>query len=594
MNQALEAPAGNPAALAAAVDRYRATDQAIAAAAEDLMRVVLDGESAAVVALTGMAGTATGHLMQAHGRYEGTTAALRTFTVELESFHKAAADAIEREHAARSLGHDADAALADVTHRARSAAMNPGDPATVEHWQLQVSLARHRVDAAEDAIAAARADYFAAADSLDGAAQRAMGLIHSSFDGTDDSLVDRARQLLAEATSLVSSIAAWALDVLKAAVEAVVVAVAVVIAAVVVVIAVIALVQVLVVLLVAAVVLVANLIATLIEVLALLLVAGGSTFTVATRLGVDDLTRIRMVLASVAIACPALGLYLLRRIAGEASRPAPVVAPLDPAAIDDHDPATVTAQEQSLVRLESMEPDSVEDFLWQAGAVDTIGGSAQTVVDIAKIVHEDGTVSWVVTLPSTKDWGVPLDQGAVNDFDADLLMLAFPELKTQYERAVLDAMSQAGIGQAEPVLLTGWSLGGIMAGHLAETGTGGYDYAGVVVAGAPIDHMRIAAGIPVVQVKHMNDAVHRTDLIDSVPDRGSHISLWDGDRSGIGLDRKTGPTLGHDAGQYYDTLEAHVAANESINDDFRAFFVVDDPSHTGQPTIEHTQYAFSE
>ncbi len=52
--------------------------------------------------------------------------------------------------------------------------------------------------------------------------------------------------------------------------------------------------------------------------------------------------------------------------------------------------------------------------------------------------------------------------------------------------------------------------------------------------------------------------------------------------------------MGHNAIQYRQTLEEHVTANESINDAFRDFYVVDDPSHSGQPTIEHTQYAFSE
>ena len=267
---------------------------------------------------------------------------------------------------------------------------------------------------------------------------------------------------------------------------------------------------------------------------------------------------------------------------------------LDPDSIDDPTTAKPKTEEKCLEDLEGNAPDSVDDFLWQAGAVDTIGGDVQTVVDIAKIVHEDGSVSWIVTLPSTKDWVVPSDAGAVNDLDADLLLLAFPELQSQYEKAALDAMKQAGIGEGEPVLLTGWSLGGILAGRLVESGAGGYDYAGLVVAGAPIDHMHIAADIPVVQVKHMTDPVHRADMIDSIPDSGTHVSLWDGPLSAKGLDLQTGTTLGHNADQYRETLAGHVSADQTLNDDFREFFVVDDPNHTGSPTIGHTQYAFSE
>ncbi len=545
-------------------------------------------------ALSNRAGSATGHLMQAHGRYQGTRSALRSYTVDLESFHADATAAIERETTARYLAHEANLDLTEAAHHARSAAMNPDDQATIDHWHTQAHLARLRVDTAEDAIAAAQSDYSKAADALEQAAQRAMGLIDASFDGTDDSRLDRMKNAFGELASMLSNLAVWAVEVLKTAVEAVVLAVAIFIAAVLIVIAVVNLMALVMLLLVASVAVIINMIVGLAATVVLLLAVGAVAYHVASELGVDDLTRIRIVLAAVAVACPALGYFLVQRIRDELFKPAPKVTLLDPKVVDDHDASRVSAAEQALAAMETNEPDSVDDFLWQAGAVDTIGGEAQTVVDIAKIVHEDGSVSWIVTLPSTKDWVVPSDTGAVNDLDADLLLMAFPELKSQYEKAVLDAMAQAGIGITEPVLLTGWSLGGILAGHLAETGAGGYDYAGLVVAGSPIDHMDIAADIPVIQVKHMNDPVHRGDMIDDVPDRGSHISVWDGARSGIGLGRKTGTTLGHDAGQYYDTLESHVAANESINDAFRDFYVVDDPNHTGKPTIEHTQYAFSE
>lgn len=593
MIRTLVPPAGNPAALAAAVDRYEATERAIAAAADELMRVVLDGESVAIDALSNRAGSATGHLMQAHGRYQGTRSALRSYTVDLESFHADATASIERETTARHLAHEANLDLTEAAHHARFAAMNPADQATIDHWHTQAHLARLRVDTAEDAIAAAQVDYFKAADALEQAAQRAMGLIHASFDGTDDSHLDRMKNVFGELASMLSTLAVWAVEVLKTAVEAVVLAVAIFIAAVLIAIAVVNLIALLMLLLVASVAVIITMIVGLAATVVFLLAVGAVAYHVAGELGVDDLTRIRIVLAAVAVACPALGYFLVQRIRDELSKPAPEVSLLDPNSVDDHDDSKLTGPEKVLAEMEANEPDSVDDFLWQAGAVDTIGGDVQTVVDIAKIVHEDGSVSWIVTLPSTKDWVVPSDTGAVNDLDADLLLLAFPELHSQYEKAVLDAMAQAGIGITEPVLLTGWSLGGILAGHLAETGAGGYDYAGLVVAGSPIDHMDIAADIPVIQVKHMTDPVHRGDMIDSVPDRGSHISVWDGERSGIGLELKT-DTMGHNAFQYRETLEQHVTVNESLNDAFRDFYVVDDPNHTGKPTIEHTQYAFSE
>ncbi len=593
MRGTLTPPGGDAAALAASVDRYEATERAIGSAADELMRVVMEGDSVSIDALNDKARTASGHLSQAHVRYQGTRAALRSYTVDLVSFHTEATAAIEREQAARQEAHEANEDLTDAAHHARSAAMNPQDQATIDHWQVQAYLARHRRDVAEDTMAAAEFEYYKAADALEQAAQRAIALIEVAFDGTNDSRMDRLKNALADVVSFLSSLTNWVADFFKAALQLIVEAVAIFVAAVLLAIAVVALIALLVVVLAATIALIVNVIVGVLVTVVFLLIVGAVVYDVATEWGVDDLARIRMVLAGLAVACPALGYFLLKRIQGELSKPAPKVALLDPGSVVDHDASKLTVQEQALADLETNEPDSVDDFLWQAEAVDTIGGGAQTVVDIAKIVQEDGTVSWIVTLPSTKDWVVPSDQGATNDLDADLVLLAFPELKSQYEKAVMDAMAQAGIGEGEPVLLTGWSLGGILAGHLAQTGAGGYDYAGLVVAGAPIDHMSISANVPVIQVKHTTDPVHRADMIDSVPDQGSHISLWDGDRSGIGLDLKT-KAVGHNAIQYHETLAQHVTANESLNDAFRDFYVVDDPNHTGKPTIEHAQYAFSE
>lgn len=598
MTETMTAPAGNPVALAASVDRYEATENAIAAAADELLRVVLEGSSVALETLNDRALTATGHLGKAHGRYQGTRSALRSYTVELAQFHETANATIDRDRVARHDAHDADRDLIEAAHHARSAALNPQDQATLAHWETQAHVAGHRRDAAENAMAEAAAEYARAAEALDQAAHRAMGLIDDSFDSTNDSRVDKIKAALAAVGSFLANLADWATDFFATVLGAVLEAVAIFVVAVLVAIAVVALLAVIVALLAQVIAVVALLVLYLIEFLLALYVVGVAAYDVATVLGVDDQTRIRIVLGALAVACPALGYLLVERIASDLSRPTPAVSVLDPASLRSPDAqspdATVqTPAELALADLEASIPDSVDDFLGQAGAVDTVGGTSQSVVDIAKIVHEDGTVSWIVTLPSTKDWVAGGDKGAVNDLDADLLLVAFPELRSQYERAALEAMAQAGIGAGEPVLVTGWSLGGILAGHLAETGAGGYHYAGVVVAGSPIDHMNISADVPVIQVKHWTDPVHRTDMIDATFNEGLHITLWDGPLSGIGLDLKT-EMLGHSADQYRSTLAEHVTARESIDDAFTEFFVVDDPNHTGQPTIEHQQYAFSE
>ena len=155
-------------------------------------------------------------------------------------------------------------------------------------------------------------------------------------------------------------------------------------------------------------------------------------------------------------------------------------------------------------------------------------------------------------------------------------------------------MAQAGIEERDPVLIAGWSLGGILAGHLAQSGAGGYTYAGVVVAGAPIDHLAMPAGTAVLQVKHTTDPVHRLDLIDAVPDTSASVSVWDGQRSGLGEPVVSSPNLGHDAAAYAQTLAAHLADDPSLGDPFAALLAADDPLTAGVPVVEHMQFAFDE
>lgn len=593
MSEALTLPTGSPTDLAVSVDQYEQAELTIASAAAGLVSVVMGGGARSIEALDGKSSAASEHLGQAHARYQGTRAALRSYTVDLLDFHTAAGAAIERDHEARQALQAACSDLVDAAKNARIAAMNPQDQETIDYWQAQVRVARLQADAAHDEIAAAGAHYGGAAQAFEEAAQQAIARIDASFDGTNDGRWDRIAHAFSQIGSFLASLADWVGGAFKAAFESIAEAIATFVLALLLALTVIALIGLLVVVIVLAVALIINLLVGVLATLVALLGVGYVANDVATTLGVDDLARIRIVLAAVAVACPVLGYFLLVRIENELFKPAPKVALLDPASVDSHNAATTSGQAKALADLQAHLPDSVDDFLWQAGAVDTIGGSTQTVVDIAKIIHEDGTVAWIVTLPSTKDWVVPSDQGATNDLDADLLLIAFPELQSQYEKAALDAMAQAGIGRSEPVLVTGWSLGGVLAGHLVQTGAGGYTYGGVVAAGSPIDQLNISADIPVIQVKHTRDLVHRGDLIDSRADEGAHVSLWDGARSGIGMEVKT-DTMGHSAFQYHQTLEQHVGANQSLNDDFREFFVVDDPNHTGKPTIEHAQYAFSE
>lgn len=248
----------------------------------------------------------------------------------------------------------------------------------------------------------------------------------------------------------------------------------------------------------------------------------------------------------------------------------------------------------ALKELDSAVPSNAGDVLSWAGLVDQVGGDQRAVVDIAKVTHEDGSVAWIVTVPSTQDWVFGGDKPASNDLDADVVLLAFPWLRTQYERGVLDAMAQAGIRPDDPVLVSGWSLGGIGGGRLIESDEGGYQYEGLICAGSPIDHMAIPQDVNVLQVKHTMDVVHRTDLIEGSPDTAHHVTLWDGPRSGDVAPLQANPIGAHSNSAYVDTLRANTLGDDSASYMFRDFYAIDDPATAAVPHVEHAQYEFSE
>jgi len=596
----LSAPAGNPAALDDSVRKYLATEQAIEKAANDIASSLAEGSGMAIEAVSDRSSKAQSALTNAHVRYQGARAALQDYSVELHRFHVDANVAIRDDAAAEAQLHHAQYQLSHAEQQLRVASMNPNDPSTIEEWRQAYTVARGAVGQAQQAVATAHANYAAAASQLDAAAHTAMGRIVAAFEGTNDGWRDYAGEALTFVTNLLDDLADWAVSFLKEVLTLVVEAVAIFLAALLIAVAVILFVVVLVQLLVILAVVVAAIIvlaiAAIVAVFAelmFLISVGARALLTADALGLEGLDRIRFVVGALNAAFPLLGLFIQSRIQNELSKPVPDVGEIDP--------STLTPEQvKRLGGLDGEVPNTVDDLLRWAGQVDLIGGDTQAVVDVARIVDEQGNVSWIVTLPSTEDWVLGGDKGAPNDLDADLMLILYPELRSQYEAAVLKAMEQADIPQGDPVVLTGWSLGGIMGGSLIESHAGGYNYTGLVCAGSPIDHMAIPPDVAVLQVKHTLDPVHRTDMIDDVPDTAHHVSLWDGPRSdGASTDIKTGNVVGHKNADYVDTLHDHLTYNAlnggpDLNDDFASVLPWDDPNTPQHVTVEHTQYAFSE
>jgi hypothetical protein len=79
-------------------------------------------------------------------------------------------------------------------------------------------------------------------------------------------------------------------------------------------------------------------------------------------------------------------------------------------------------------------------------------------------------------------------------------------------RAVEQAMSAAGVTPSSPVVLNGYSQGGLVAAMVA--GSGNYNVKGVVTFGAPSGQVTIPAAIPVLTVRHSEDLVPATSGYD--------------------------------------------------------------------------------
>ena len=116
---------------------------------------------------------------------------------------------------------------------------------------------------------------------------------------------------------------------------------------------------------------------------------------------------------------------------------------------------------------------------------------------------------WLVQLPSTQTWH-PRAGVAPNDLTADFVALSMHE--TTLTRAAVEAMRQAGIRSGEPVLVAGFSLGGMVATQIADVSEReGFTVTHLVTAGSPIGRYRLPHTVSVLSLEHVLDVVPRLE-----------------------------------------------------------------------------------
>jgi hypothetical protein len=152
--------------------------------------------------------------------------------------------------------------------------------------------------------------------------------------------------------------------------------------------------------------------------------------------------------------------------------------------------------------------------------VDLVSGDVEVAtsagaVRVTEIVRADGTSAWVVQISGTQQWW---PRAGANPFDVTTDVRAVAGESTTaavgVHLALLHAQRSTGRDTStEPVLLSGHSLGGILAASVAAEPSfrHGRNVVGVVTAGSPIARAPIPQSVSVVALEHTNDPVPRLD-----------------------------------------------------------------------------------
>ena len=503
---------GHPVELTARASELHASAEVILTVIQELRGIVEDDEGKAVQALYEQNNEISSSLERIQPRYKGTADAVTEYAVALTQAHADAERAQDDLEDALYAQTLANRTLEDLNDKVDAAGdVPPSLTGQVSDAQRVANGTRDAVESAQDRIDAAR-------EAMNDAAERAIRRIDAAIDSTNEGFWDKVGDFFSDIGDFLAGIGEWIGDFLQGVVD-----------------------------------LLKKLADTLVAILGvlvilLLIVAVGALFgTIGLIIG--------LVVAGVIAA------FLIVSILSDVTKGTPKVSETDP---------------YKGVPPEDVPPNStLANVLDGTGEVDELGAKTDSVIKITKVLGPDGWY-YTVTLPSTQEWLSRFgDQGAVNDLDSNLALMLTPALQTQYEKAVLEAMAQAGITENDPVMLVGFSQGGIMAGHLAAYNSD-YNWQAVVVSGAPIDHMPIPDSIDVVSVQHNGDPVPNLDVV--AGDFGTdHGPNW----TTINVDPpKPNPILGVDAGahnadKYSQTYQDHLAEVQANHPDLDNFFAED-------------------
>ncbi|MEN9954972.1 MAG: hypothetical protein RLZZ41_636 [Actinomycetota bacterium] len=137
------------------------------------------------------------------------------------------------------------------------------------------------------------------------------------------------------------------------------------------------------------------------------------------------------------------------------------------------------------------------DRLWQVSSK----GEPTVGIDFFQSGTDQRTA--FVYIPGTQTLGLG-DEPNPFDLQSNILAMQGAGVAAS-ERAVLEAMNEAGVKESDEVIFVGHSQGGMVAGNLALHPSG-YIAAGLVTIGAPIAQLKLTK-LPVMAIEHVNDPI---------------------------------------------------------------------------------------
>jgi hypothetical protein len=195
---------------------------------------------------------------------------------------------------------------------------------------------------------------------------------------------------------------------------------------------------------------------------------------------------------------------------------------------------------------------SVEDVMDRLADVEAIWGGA---VRIERWTGEDGVTRRVVFIPGTKDWGNFTNNPF--DMEADIALMAgrLPDAAA----VVAAALAADGAQPGDPVMLTGHSLGGIVATALAgnEAMQRRFTISAVLTAGSPTGRITLPASV---------NALHLEGTRDIVP----------------GLDGRPNPDTATRVTVHHDVRDSELAALEGEGEDIGSAHSLDSYRQTAR------------